>query len=178
MRSWPRSNLDGGYIVPAIFDSVDNVQKFRVSALISLKLVILRQKNNIKILPMIDFRATKVIPIKYLILLRKYISCKSFIFTNYQLKKLKTSKRIIFPIPKLVFCDTSLLRVRDSSAERDDYIGTTLFKRITITRIALGDVAGPWIGETDPKRKRCLQRSAIGHRSKGRRCTLRRHKKP
>jgi hypothetical protein len=127
---------------------------------------------------MVEMYAAKVIPVKYLILLRKYISCKSFIFTNYQLKKLKTSKRITFSIPKLVLCGISLLRVRDSSAERDGYVGTTLFKRITITRIALGDVAGPWIGETDPKRKRCLLRSAIGHRSKGRRCTLRRHKKP
>ena len=48
-------------------------------------------------------------------------------------------------------------------AERDGYVGTTLFKRITITRIALGDGAGPWIVETDSKRKRCLLRSAIGH---------------
>ena len=42
MRSWPRCNLDGGYTVPAIFDSVDNVQKFRARVQISLKLVILR----------------------------------------------------------------------------------------------------------------------------------------
>jgi hypothetical protein len=69
MRSWPRFNLDGGYTVPAIFDSVDNAQKFRVNVQISLKLVILKLKNNIKILPMVDFPATKVIPIKYLILL-------------------------------------------------------------------------------------------------------------
>ena len=70
MRSWPRCNLVGGYTVPAIFDSVDNVQKFRVSVQISFKLVILRWKNNIKILPMVDKCATKVIPIKYLLLLR------------------------------------------------------------------------------------------------------------
>jgi hypothetical protein len=69
MRSWPRCNLDGGYTVPAIFDSVDNAQKFRVNVQISLKLVILKLKNNIKILPMVDFLATKVIPIKYQILL-------------------------------------------------------------------------------------------------------------
>ena len=42
MRSWPRCNLDGGYTVPAVFDSVDNVQKSRVSIQISLKLVILK----------------------------------------------------------------------------------------------------------------------------------------
>jgi len=42
MRSWPRCEFDGGYAVPAIFDSVDNVQKFRVIAQIFLKLVILR----------------------------------------------------------------------------------------------------------------------------------------
>jgi hypothetical protein len=69
MRSWPRCNLDGGYTVPAIFDSVDNAQKFRVNVQISLKLVILKLKNNIEILPMVDFPATKVIPIKYEILL-------------------------------------------------------------------------------------------------------------
>ena len=68
MRSWPRCNLDGGYTVPAKSDSVDNVEKFRVSVLISLKLVILRWKNNIKILPMVEMRATKVILIKYMIL--------------------------------------------------------------------------------------------------------------
>ena len=68
MRSWLRCNLDGGYTVPAVFDSVDNVQKSRVSIQISLKLVILKLKNNIEILPMVDFPATKVIPIKYLIL--------------------------------------------------------------------------------------------------------------
>ena len=69
MRSWPRCDLGGEYTVPAIFDSVDNVQKFRARVQISLKLVILRQKNNIKILPMVDFRATEAIPIKHLILL-------------------------------------------------------------------------------------------------------------
>ena len=29
MRSWPRCDLGGGYTVPAIFDSVDNVQKIQ-----------------------------------------------------------------------------------------------------------------------------------------------------
>lgn len=29
MRSWPRCEFDGGYAVPAIFDSVDNVQKIQ-----------------------------------------------------------------------------------------------------------------------------------------------------
>ena len=42
MRLWPRCNLDGGYTVPAIFDTVVNAQKFRVNVQISLKLVILK----------------------------------------------------------------------------------------------------------------------------------------
>ena len=29
MRSWPRCDFGGGYTVPAIFDSVDNVQKIQ-----------------------------------------------------------------------------------------------------------------------------------------------------
>lgn len=29
MRSWPRCEFDGGYAVPAIFDSVDSVQKIQ-----------------------------------------------------------------------------------------------------------------------------------------------------
>ena len=100
---------------------------------------------------MVELSATKVIPIKYLLLLDKYRSSNLFIFTNYHRKKLKIFKRINFYVPKLVFCGISLLRVRDRSAERDGYVGTTLFKRIIITRIALGDGAGPWIGQTDPK---------------------------
>ena len=95
---------------------------------------------------MVESSATKVIPIKCMILLYKSIRSNLFIFTYHRQKKLKISKRINFSIPKLVFCGISLLRVRDRSAERDGYVGTTLFKRITITRIALGDGAGPWVG--------------------------------
>ena len=69
MRSWPRCDLGGGYTVPAIFDSVDNVQKIQGPCPNFVEIGNSWIENNIKILPMVDFRATKVIPIKYLILL-------------------------------------------------------------------------------------------------------------
>ena len=51
--------LDGGYTVPAIFDSVDNVQKFRVSAQISLKMIILRWKKILKYYLWLNFPLPK-----------------------------------------------------------------------------------------------------------------------
>lgn len=46
-----------------------------------------------------------------------------------------------------------MIRARDRSAERDGYVGTTLLKRITITRIAFGDGVGPWSGKLTQNEK-------------------------